>query len=166
MTRIDPLCEVTAEYVLTDENGEHLAASTPETPLHYVHGTGQMLPALEAALVGRCAGDALSVTLTPEQAYGPHRPELVFEAVRDNLPPGREIRVGMTLTPGGQRGKFSLKVVGMTERGAMLDGNHPLAGKRITWKLRILTVTAGQFPSQGSLDYQPIRWVEVEGKAK
>lgn len=161
MTPIGPLCEITADYVLTDEQGRSLAVSTPETPLRYVHGTGQMLPALEAALEGRQAGDALQVTLTPEQAYGPHRPELVFEAVRENLPPNMEIREGMTLTPGGQRGRFSLKVVELTERGAMVDGNHPLAGRTVTWTLHILTVTPGS-PPQGSLDYQPIRWVEVE----
>lgn len=162
MTTISPLCEVTAEYVLTDEDDERLAASTPEALLSYVHGTGQMLPALEAALEGRRAGDAVSVTLTPEQAYGPHRPELVFEAIRDNLPPGQEIRVGMTLTPGGQRGRFSLKVVGLTERGAMLDGNHPLAGRTVTWEIRIQEVQPGRRPPQGELDYQPIRWVTLD----
>lgn len=163
MTRIAALCEITAEYVLTDEDGERLAASTPETPLRYVHGTGQMLPALEAALEGRRAGDELIVTLTPEQAYGPHRPELVFEAVRENLPPGQEIRIDMTLAPGGQRGKFSLKVVGLTERGAILDGNHPLAGRTVTWHIKVLEVKAGHKPMQGELDYQPIRWIlEVE----
>jgi FKBP-type peptidyl-prolyl cis-trans isomerase SlyD len=161
MTPIGPMCEITADYVLTGEDGQRLAASTPETPMHYVHGTGQMLPALEAALEGRRAGDALRVTLTPEQAYGPHRPELVFEAVRENLPQDREIRVGMTLTPGGQRGKFSLRVVGLTERGAMLDGNHPLAGRTVTWTLRVLSVN-GSRPAQGELDYQPIRWVAEE----
>ncbi|WP_181869980.1 peptidylprolyl isomerase [Halomonas sp. DQ26W] len=162
MTQIAPLSEITAEYVLTDEDGERLAASTPETMLRYVHGTGQMLPALEDALEGCRAGDTLSVTLTPEQAYGPHRPELVFEAVRENLPPGQQIRIGMTLSPGGQRGKFSLKVVGLTERGAMLDGNHPLAGRTATWEIRILEVRQDRRPPEGELDYQPIRWVEVE----
>lgn len=161
MTRIGPLCEITADYVLNDEEGERLAISTPDTPLRYVHGTGQMLPALEAALEGCQAGDEIRVTLTPEQAYGPHRPELVFEAVRENLPQDREIRVGMTLTPGGQRGRFSLKVVGLTERGAMLDGNHPLAGRTVTWTLHIRSVSDVRAP-QGELDYQPIRWVEVE----
>ncbi|MBZ0331611.1 FKBP-type peptidyl-prolyl cis-trans isomerase [Halomonas sp. ANAO-440] len=162
MTRIAPLCEVTTEYVVTDEDGERLAASTPEMPLRYIHGTGQMLPALEDALEGCQAGDTLGVTLTPAQAYGPHRPELVFEAVRENLPQDRDIRVGMTLTPGGQRGKFSLKVVGLTERGAMLDGNHPLAGRMATWELRVLEVRPGKRPVQGKLEYQPIHWVEVE----
>ncbi len=161
MMRISDLCEVNVDYVLTDENGVRLAASSPGMPLRYVHGTGQMLPALEAAMEGCQAGDELSVTLTPEQAYGPHRAELVFEAVRENLPWGREIRVGMTLTPGGQRGKFTLRVVGLTKRGAMLDGNHPLAGRTVSWRLQVRSVSACRQP-QGELDYQPIRWVSVE----
>ena len=160
--KIHDLCEVIADYRLSDAEGELIAESTPASPLHYVHGTGQMLPALETQLMGRQAGDTLTVTLPPEAAYGPHRPELVFEAVRENLPPDRDIRVGMTLTPGGQRGKFSLKVVGLTECGAMLDGNHPLAGRTVTWELRVREVKPGRQSPQGELDYQPIRWVEVE----
>ncbi|WP_163576665.1 FKBP-type peptidyl-prolyl cis-trans isomerase [Halomonas faecis] len=157
---IHDLCEVRAAYRITDaDSGETLAQSTPGTPLRYVQGTGQLLPALEAALLGHEAGDTLSMTLPPEQTYGPHRPELVFEAVRENLPPDREIRIGMTLTPGGQRGKFSLKVVGLTERGAMLDGNHPLAGKTVTWELEVLDIRPGHPPVQSEFDYQPIRWV-------
>jgi len=163
MTAIRLFSKVTASYELTDEQGERIAASTPETPLSYVHGTGQMLPALEDELQGHQVGDQICVTLTPEQAYGHHRPELVFEAVRDNLPPGMDIREGMTLTPGGQGGKFSLKVVGLTERGAMVDGNHPLAGRTVTWTIRILDVLSGQQSRPEAMDHQPIRWVENNG---
>lgn len=157
MTKISTYCEVTAKYTLIDSNGDTLASSTQETPLRYVHGTGQMLPALEAALSGHQARDCINVTLTPEEAYGPHRPELVFEAIKDNLPPHQEIQVGMTLTPGGQQGKFSLKVVALTEKGALLDGNHPLAGKTVTWEITILSVDPPNI--QRDEDHKPIKWV-------
>lgn len=159
MNTVQPHCEVIAAYTLTDANGDMLATSTPETPLRYIHGAGQMIAALEAALAGRQAGDVLNVTLTPEQAYGEHRPELVFEAVRENLPAGKELHAGMILTPGGQQGKFSLKVVELTERGAILDGNHPLAGKTVTWQIEILTVNPPQTSWQEA--HQPIKWVNV-----
>ncbi|MDR5898536.1 FKBP-type peptidyl-prolyl cis-trans isomerase [Halomonas vilamensis] len=157
MTKISTYCEVTAKYVLFDENRLCLATSTPETPLRYVHGTGQMLATLETALSGHQAGDYIKVTLTPEEAYGPHRPELVFEAIKENLPPSQEVQVGMTLTPGGQQGKFSLKVVALTEKGALLDGNHPLAGKTVTWEITILSVEPPNI--QRDEDHKPIRWV-------
>ncbi|EWH01551.1 FKBP-type peptidyl-prolyl cis-trans isomerase [Halomonas sp. BC04] len=160
--QIHALSEVSAAYTLTEEDGQLIAASPPGSPLSYVHGSGQMLPALEQALLGKRVGDRITVTLTPEQAYGPYRPELVFEAVRDNLPPGRPIKVGMTLTPGGQRGRFSLRVVALTDNGAMLDGNHPLAGKTVTWQLEILSVQTGSTTDHGNIEHQPIRWVELD----
>ncbi|MGS2744750.1 FKBP-type peptidyl-prolyl cis-trans isomerase [Halomonas sp. LS-001] len=159
MNSIHPHCEVIAAYTLTDANGDTLAASTPETPLRYIHGAGQMIAALETAISGHQEGDELNVTLTPEQAYGHHRPELVFEAVRENLPAGKELHVGMTLTPGGQQGKFSLKVVALTERGALLDGNHPLAGKTVNWQIKILAVNSPKTDWQE--EHQPIRWVNI-----
>ncbi|MCA1772769.1 MAG: FKBP-type peptidyl-prolyl cis-trans isomerase [Halomonas sp.] len=159
MNSIHPHCEVIAAYTLADANGNTLATSTKETPLRYIHGAGQMIAALETALSGHQAGDELNVTLTPEQAYGQHRSELVFEAVRENLPAGKELHVGMTLTPGGQQGKFSLKVVELTERGAILDGNHPLAGKTVTWQIKILAVNSPKTDRQ--VESQPIKWVNV-----
>lgn len=160
--QIQAFSKVSADYTLTEDGGQLIAASPPGRPLRYVHGSGQMLPALEHALLGKRVGERVTVTLAPEQAYGPYRPELVFEAVRENLPQGQAIRIGMTLTPGGQRGKFSLKVVELTERGAMLDGNHPLAGKTVTWQLEILSVQPDSTTDHGNIDHQPIRWVELD----
>ncbi|EHJ92276.1 FKBP-type peptidyl-prolyl cis-trans isomerase [Vreelandella boliviensis] len=159
MNSIYPHCEVIAAYTLSDASGNTLAKSTPETPLRYIHGAGQMIAALETAMSGHQAGDELSVTLKPEQAYGQHRSELVFEAVRENLPAGKELHIGMTLTPGGQQGKFSLKVVELTDRGAILDGNHPLAGKTVTWQIKILAVNLPDTDWQEA--HQPIKWVNV-----
>ncbi len=160
--QIQALSEVSAAYTLTEEGGQSIATSSAGSPLRYVHGSGEMLPALEQALLGKRVGERVTVTLAPEQAYGPYRPELVFEAVHDNLPPGQAIKVGMTLTPGGQRGRFSLKVVALTDNGAMLDGNHPLAGKTVTWQLEILSVKPGSATDHGNIDHQPIRWVELD----
>ncbi len=109
-------------------------------PLLFVCGKQQVIPALEDALLGQKPGFQTHMALAPEQAYGLHRPELVFEAVRENLPPGLEIEPGMELSPGGSRGKFNLKVVALTERGAMLDGNHRFAGKHLVFDLEILNV--------------------------
>lgn len=138
--RVKPYVQVTAEYRLTDDHGDVLDQSPDSEPLSYLHGTGQLLQGLEAAMDGCQIGDQVSVTLAPDQAFGEHREELVFEAVRDNLPEGMEIMPGMTLTPSGQQGRFSLRVVSLTEKGAMLDGNHPYAGKTLTWVLKIIAL--------------------------
>jgi FKBP-type peptidyl-prolyl cis-trans isomerase 2 len=50
----------------------------------------------------------------------------------------------MQLSPGGSDGKFRLKVVSLTERGAILDGNHPFAGKHLVFDVEVIAVEAGE----------------------
>lgn len=139
--RIGPDTVVTAVYRFTDENGEPLDGNEHNGPMIYLHGRGTVLPGIEAALAGRQEGFATSLTLSPEQAFGTHRPELVFEAIRENLPTGTELKPGMPLYSGtGDRPAFQLRVIQLTERGAMLDGNHPLAGKTLLVDLEVLDV--------------------------
>ncbi|WP_151705649.1 FKBP-type peptidyl-prolyl cis-trans isomerase [Nitrincola alkalilacustris] len=148
---------ITADYRLLNSAGECLDQSTPEHPMRFVTGQRQVMAAIEQQLSGCSVGDEISITLTPEQAFGPHRPELVFEAVRQNLPPDLDIVPGMTLIPGGQTGRFELKVLALTEKGALLDGNHPLAGQTLTWEIKILDVA--ESPEAEEPDIMPIRWV-------
>ncbi len=109
-------------------------------PLVFVCGRQQLIAGVEARLKGREPGYRGQIELTPEDAYGPHRPELVFEAVRENLPPELDLQPGMQLSPGGSEGRFKLNVVALTERGAMLDGNHPLAGKHLIFDVEVIAV--------------------------
>lgn len=102
------------------------------------------LPGLERALVGLAPGQTRHVDIPPGQAFGERRPELVFEAVRDNLPadvelvPGRPLYTG---DPSGQRA-WQLRVVERTERGAVLDGNHPLAGHTLRVEATVVSIEA------------------------
>ena len=129
---------VTVRCRVTDNTGTELDDGSK--PLLLICGKQQVIPALEAALLGHQPGFMTRIALAPEQAYGMHRPELVFEAVRENLPPGLDIQPGMDLSPGGSAGRFNLKVVALTERGAMLDGNHRFAGKHLVFDMEVLSV--------------------------
>ena len=132
---------VTADYRFTDESGELVDSSERSGPMIYLHGRANVLPAIEAALAGQNAGYRISLTLQPEQAFGAHRPELLFEAIRENLPPNVDLKPGMPLFSGsGDRPAFQLRVIELTERGALLDGNHPLAGKILRVDLEVRDV--------------------------
>ena len=132
---------VTAAYTFRDEHGKVIDSSADKGPLHYVHGQGKILHGIETALEGRAPGDRLHLRLSPEEAFGPHRPELVFEAARANLPPDLAIAPGVELFSGmGDRPAFSLRVVRETANGALLDGNHPLAGKTLEIEIEVLDV--------------------------
>lgn len=138
--QIEDGSRVTLRCRVTDSAGEVLDEGSK--PLVFVCGRQQVIAGLEDQLRGRESGYRGRIELSPEDAYGPYRQELVFEAVRENLPADLDIRPGMQLNPGGSDGKFQLKVVSLTERGAMLDGNHPLAGRTLHFDLEIVEVSA------------------------
>lgn len=141
MTQVETGVEVTASYTMSDESGKLIASSGTDGPMVFVIGKGVVLPAIEAAVIGRSVGDQLELEVPPEDAFGSHRPELVFESPRANLPPGMDVRPGAKLFSGmGDRPKFSLRVVRETESGVVLDGNHPLAGRTLRVSLVVESV--------------------------
>lgn len=137
-TQITEGCRVTLRCRVTDSAGEVLDDGSK--PLVFVCGKQQVIAGLEKLLKGKQHGFRDRIELSPDQAYGPYRQELVFEAVRENLPENLDIQPGMQLSPGGSEGKFQLKVVSLTERGAMLDGNHPCAGKHLIFDVEVINV--------------------------
>ena len=141
-SRVTLQCRVTdsAEEVLDDGS----------QPLVFVCGKQQVIAGLEDTLKGKETGFQGRIELSPEQAYGSYRPELVFEAVRENLPANLDIQPGMDLSPGGSAGKFNLKVVALTERGAMLDGNHRFAGKHLVFDVEVIHVEPATDSSDAS----------------
>jgi len=137
-TQITDGCKVTLRCKVASSDGEVLDDGSK--PLVFVCGKQQVIARLEDQLKGKEPGFQGRIELSPDQAYGPFRQELVFEAVRENLPENLNIQPGMQLSPGGGEGKFQLKVVSLTERGAILDGNHPYAGKHLIFDVEILNV--------------------------
>ena len=137
-TRIADGSRVTLRCRVTDAAAEVLDDGSK--PLVFVCGKQQVIAGLEEKLKGKEAGFQGRIELSPDQAYGLYRKELVFEAVRENLPAELDIQPGMDLSPGGSAGKFNLKVVSLTERGAMLDGNHPCAGKHLIFDVEVIRV--------------------------
>ena len=141
-TQITDGCKVTLRCQVASSDGEVLDDGSK--PLVFVCGKQQVIAGLEDQLKGKKPGFQGRIELSPDQAYGPYRHELVFEAVRENLPANLDIRPGMYLSPGGGEGKFQLKVVSLTERGAMLDGNHPFAGKHLVFDVEVIAVEPGE----------------------
>ncbi len=137
--QVETGCHVVVRNKVHDTNGNCIDDGTKS--FAFTIGSSQTIPGIESAVLGRHAGECLQFTCSPEDAYGPHQPELVFEAVRANLPPEAELTPGAVLVPTGSEGRFQLKVVELTEKGAMLDGNHPLAGLTLHFDLEILEVS-------------------------
>lgn len=137
--RIADDCAVSFHFVLRDETGQVLTASTEAVPLSYLHGHGQMLPGLERALRDKQPGDTLQVRLSPEDAYG-----MPDERNREVLPredfTEDELVVGKRVYIMGGRGPTQATVVGFDDAHVVVDTNHELAGKTLQFDIRVASV--------------------------
>jgi FKBP-type peptidyl-prolyl cis-trans isomerase SlyD len=124
---------------LTDEKGEALDSSEQDGPLTYLHGAGNIVPGLEAALEGKSVGDALKVVVPPADAYGEHDDELVQAMPRDRFPDG-EIEVGMRFQAQSHGGARVLTVTALSDDEVTIDANHPLAGRTLTFDVTVREV--------------------------
>ncbi|HUR27149.1 MAG TPA: peptidylprolyl isomerase [Planctomycetota bacterium] len=128
-------------YTLKDKAGAVVDTNRKGgKPLVFLHGGGSILPALEAALVGKKKDDEVSVQLSAEQGYGPSKPELVKRLPRSAFPKGRELAVGMHFT--NQEGGKStpVTITGFEGDLVLVDQNHPLAGQELFFQVTIAGV--------------------------
>jgi peptidylprolyl isomerase len=104
-------------------------------------GSGTVIPGFDRAVLGMKPGDSKSETIAADEAYGPHRGELVVEVERQHLPAGFEFGVGQQLqvqTPEGHA--TQVVVIGISDGHVTLDGNHPLAGKDLTFDIELVEI--------------------------
>lgn len=133
---------VSMDYTLTNPEGVVIDTSKGRGPLTYIHGAGNLIPGLEQALEGKAAGEAVKVTIPPEQAYGMPNPGLV-QGVPKTAFAGAgvgEIQVGMQFQAQGPQGVRVVKVVKVEGDTVTVDANHPLAGVTLNFDVNIVTV--------------------------
>jgi FKBP-type peptidyl-prolyl cis-trans isomerase SlyD len=124
-------------------DGEVVDASAPGEPLTYLHGEGQIVPGLEAALAGLSVGDKKQVVVQPSEGYGDHDARGIQEVPKKAFPPGFEPKVGMELTaegPSGEPVPFLVREV--RPDSIVIDLNHPLAGKTLHFDITVREVRA------------------------
>ena len=131
---------VTLDYTLSDERGETLETSKGKEPLTYIHGSGGLIKGFEAAMDGRSVKDTFSFTVKPEDGYGERRHELLFQAEREQLKEIPELAIGMPLKVQTPEGTLVVTIAGFEADKVLLDGNHPLAGKDLTFAVEVLGV--------------------------
>ncbi|MED5369644.1 MAG: peptidylprolyl isomerase [Myxococcota bacterium] len=123
------------------ESGELLEDTSDRAPMPYLHGHHNIMPGLEAVIAGKSMGDTFSVTLAPEQAYGPHNGEEPTPYPRSMFPPDAQIFEGMSFLVTDNNGNEGPVFVTKVEGDLIhLDANHPLAGRSLTFEGRIESV--------------------------
>ncbi|MGH8007050.1 MAG: FKBP-type peptidyl-prolyl cis-trans isomerase [Candidatus Binatia bacterium] len=132
--------KVSLEYTLTLEDGSAVDSNVGKKPLVYTQGTHEIIPGLEKQLVGLKAGDTTQIEVSPEEGYGPVDPTREQEIDKTKLPEEAR-KIGIMLegrNPEGQ--KMYARVAEMKAKTVVLDLNHPLAGKKLIFDVKVLKV--------------------------
>lgn len=110
-------------------------------PLEFTCMAGQMIAGFDQAVRDMEVGQVTDVRLPPEEAYGPHRDDLVQTLNFEQLPGAKELSVGdrvMLTSPTGQ--PFPATVVDKDEKTITFDLNHEMAGKTLNFRIELLEV--------------------------
>ena len=112
-----------------------------EFPIGYVHGVNEILaPPVTAEIEGKLAGDVIEVPIDCNALFGPRDESLVFTDHIENVP--EEYRkVGTSILMEGEKGNTkTFLVTRIDDKSITIDGNNPLCGREVIFKLEILTV--------------------------
>jgi FKBP-type peptidyl-prolyl cis-trans isomerase 2 len=135
--------KVKVHYTLKDVNGQIVETSVNSDPIEFTIGEGKVIPGFEKAVTGMEPKEKKSIEIPPEDAYGPHDENMVFEFDRSKAPQDFNPQIGQTVQmhrPDGQA--FAVTVVGETEKGFKMDANHPLAGKKLHFDLELVEIAS------------------------
>lgn len=127
-------------------DGQVVDHTTEERPLDYIHGTGSLLPKLEAHIEGMEPGDKFDITLSPADGYGEIDPSRIIDLPKAAFEVNGEVREDL-LVPGNtipmmnsMGGVIPGVVLEVTEDSVKMDLNHQMAGKTLHFTGKVLTV--------------------------
>lgn len=132
---------VRVHYTGTLEDGTKFDSSRGNDPLEFAMGQGQLIEGFEKAVADLAVGESCTVTLSPNEAYGDRNPDMVQDVPRHVMPDDIQLEVGMILQGKADDGHVdNFMVVSFTEETVKLDGNHPLAGKNLTFDIELVSI--------------------------
>lgn len=132
---------VQVHYTGTLNDGTIFDTSVGREPLEFTLGEGQMIPGFEEAVLGMKIEESKTVTISANDAYGPHRSDLILVINREDLPTGLNPEVGQQLQMTRADGGTSIvTVTDISDTTITVDANHPLAGKDLTFEIELVGI--------------------------
>lgn len=135
--------KVTLDYEGKFETGEIFDTSKHDEhshPLTFVVGEGQVIPGFDKAVMGMNVDEEKEFEILPEDAYGMPDERLYQEVPRNVLPSEPKPEVGMGLMMQTPQGNIPVTISEVKENSVILNMNHPLAGKKLIFKIKVLKV--------------------------
>ncbi|MDT8357511.1 MAG: peptidylprolyl isomerase [Methanomicrobiaceae archaeon] len=133
---------VRVHYMGTLDDGTVFDSSRGREPFEFTTGAGEVIAGFEEALLGLAVGESVTVRIPPEEAYGPYREDLVIAVPKDQFPENFSFEVGSRVTMQTSAGPRVLTIAGVENDTVLLDGNHPLAGKTLTFEIELVEIVS------------------------
>ena len=136
--------KISVEYEGKFEDGTVFDSSSHgdhSHPMEFEVGTGQVIKGFEEAVIGMKKGEEKEFSIESKDAYGDHKSELKRDIPRSTLPKDQEPKEGMMLMvkdPSGHQ--VPVKILAVDDKNITIDLNHPLAGKKLIFKIKIADV--------------------------
>lgn len=122
-------------------DGTICVGTASRDPLQFTIGRGRIIPGVEQAVIGMRPGQRKTVTLRPLQAYGTYREGMLIAVDRSRIDSESELKVGQRLRTASANGRtISVTVADISRSKVILDTNHPLAGKTITFDIELVRI--------------------------
>ncbi|WP_292365394.1 MULTISPECIES: FKBP-type peptidyl-prolyl cis-trans isomerase [unclassified Methanoculleus] len=132
---------VKVHYTGKLEDGTVFDTSEERSPLEFTIGSGQIISGFEQAVVGMEPSEAKTATIPPEEAYGPHREDMTLTVDRGQFPEDIKPEPGQQLQVQQPDGRAAIVTVSdVSESTVTLDANHPLAGRPLTFEIRLVDI--------------------------
>ena len=140
---VDKGCKVKVEYEGRLDSGQVFDSSKHgehSHPLEFVVGSGMVIPGFDSAVLGMKEGEEKEFEIESKDAYGERREDLKKEIPRSSLPQDQEPKAGMGLMVQTPQGQIPVQITEVRDDVVVIDFNHPLAGKKLVFKIKIASV--------------------------
>jgi FKBP-type peptidyl-prolyl cis-trans isomerase 2 len=138
---------VEIEYELSIKGGDVIESSARSGPLRYVQGQGKMLPGLESRLVGLAPGDEKRGEIPAREAFGSEDTLPIKEMARRDFPKDAKLDPGSVFEAKSPTGEpLRLKILSATSEKVKARLLHPLVGRDLTFRVKVLSVSDPRRP--------------------
>lgn len=121
------------------KDGSVFDQSEPGANFQFTAGGVEVIPGMSEAVVGMKKGDAKTIEIEPDRAYGDYDGEMVVKIERNQIPD--DVSVGDALSDGSEQGPIWI-VKELGDDFGVLDGNHPLAGETLIFDIELVGITS------------------------
>jgi len=132
---------VRVHYTGKLENGQIFDSSLQREPIEFTMGQGQLIPGFEQGVLDMKVNEKKTIHIPFSEAYGEVKKELFHEVEKDKLPEELKLEEGMGLiskAPDGTERQLILHEI--KENSIIVDANHPLAGKDLTFEVELVEI--------------------------